>query len=83
MKRYQIYLNPQSVATIDDITRLLGVSRSQIIQDVVDRVAREYKKLLRARTKPSSDNPLLKMAGFAKSPTGSVSQNVDEIYLRD
>lgn len=83
MNRYQTYLNPQSVEIMDDVARLLDISRSQIIRDVVDRVAREYKKLLLVRTKPSLDNPLLKMAGFAKSPTGRVSQNIDEIYLRD
>ena len=84
MNRYQTYLNPQSVAIIDDVARDIGTSRSHIIRDVVDRVAREYKKLLTAKTLYTSrNNPLLKMAGFAKSPTGHVSENVDEIYLHD
>lgn len=83
MKRYQIYLNPQSVATMDDVAHLLHVSRSQIIRDIVDRVAREYKKLLLARIGPRSDNPLLKMAGIIKGINPGISENVDEIYLRD
>jgi len=83
MTRYQTYLNPQSVATMDDVARLLDVSRSQIIRDVVDRVAREYKKLLFVRTKSSSDNPLLKMAGAIKGTNPGISENVDQIYLRD
>lgn len=32
MKRYQAYLDPQSVVTMDDVARLLDVSRSQIIR---------------------------------------------------
>lgn len=83
MTRYQTYLNPQSVETMDDVARLLDVSRSQIIRDVVDRVAREYKKLLLPRTGIRSDNPLLKMAGVIKGVNPGISENVDEIYLRD
>lgn len=83
MTRYQTYLNPQSVATMDDVARLLDVSRSQIIRDVVDRVAHEYRKLLLAGTKSRSDNPLLKMAGIIKGINPGISENVDEIYLQD
>ena len=84
MKRYQIYLDPQSVAIIDDVARDIGTSRSHIIRDVVDRVAREYKKILTAKTAYASrNNPLLKMAGFAKGLPSNLSQNIDEIYFKD
>ncbi len=62
----------------------IGISRSRLIQDVVSRVVREWEKVLSApRTVDVSNHPLLKMAGFAKSPTGHVSENIDEIYLHD
>lgn len=41
------------------------------------------KKFIAARNLNLKNNPLLKMAGFAQSPTGKVSENIDEIYLRD
>ena len=84
MNRYQIYLNPTSVDTVDDLARELDISRSQIIRDVLDRMAREYKKILSIRNKISpKNNPLLKMAGIGKSSTGKISENVDDIYLQD
>ncbi|MBI2596330.1 CopG family transcriptional regulator [Candidatus Daviesbacteria bacterium] len=84
MNRYQIYLNPKSVDTIDNLTRLINLSRSQIIRDVIDKMANEYEKLL-VKTEASrmKDNPLLKMAGFAKGPGKDISHNVNEIYLKD
>lgn len=84
MNRYQVYLDPQAVESTDDLARSLDISRSQIIRDVVSRVMREYKKILTIRAHFSrANNPLLEMAGFAKSPTKNVSLNVDEIYNRD
>lgn len=84
MNRYQIYLNPESVDTADEMARLIDISRSQILRDVIDRVMREYRKIMAASKRLNSrNNPLLKMAGFAKSPTGRVSENVDEIYFKD
>jgi len=84
MNRYQIYLNPSSVEVIERLARELDVSRSQIIRDLLDRAAGEYKRLLQVAYKArNKNNLLLKMAGFAKSPTGKVAENIDEIYIRD
>ncbi|KKU83272.1 hypothetical protein A2973_01665 [Candidatus Gottesmanbacteria bacterium RIFCSPLOWO2_01_FULL_49_10] len=84
MKRYQMYLEPKSVAIIDDLSRELDISRSQIVRDVISRVMREYEKILTAATsRRLKNNPLLQMAGFAQSPTGHVSENIDDIYLHD
>lgn len=85
MTRYQIYLNSNSVNTIDQLSKELDISRSQIIRDVLDRITLEYSKLLEAKTKTKiepRDNPLLKMAGAAKDITRKdLSQHIDEIYL--
>jgi len=84
MNRYQIYLNPNSVNTLDQLSTEINLSRSQIIRDVIDRMAREYKKLLDAReAKRLKNNPLLKMAGFAKGGKPGISRNVNQIYLKD
>lgn len=84
MQRYQIYLEPESVEIADDLARQLDLSRSSIIRDVVDRMMREYGKILAAYTRRrTTKNPILQMMGMAKTPARGVSENVDEIYLRD
>ena len=45
MNRYQIYLDPSTVETVEKVAQQLNISRSQIIRDVLDRMAKEYKKL--------------------------------------
>lgn len=84
MQRHQIYLEPKSVNTLDELSRSLGVSRSHVIRDVISRVAREYGKVLQASKKVSLKNhPLLKMAGIIKGTKPGVAENIDEIYLQD
>lgn len=84
MQRYQIYLKPQTVDILTDLAKDLDMSRSQIIRDVIDRMAKEYEKLIKAgETLRMKNNPLLKMAGFAKGPKRDISRNVDDIYLKD
>ena len=84
MQRYQIYLKPQSVNILADLAKDLNISRSQIIRDVIDRMAKEYEKLIKAgETLRMKNNPLLKMAGFAKGPDRDISRNVNDIYLKD
>ena len=84
MQRYQIYLKPQTVSTLSDLAKELGMSRSQIIRDVIERVSDQYQKLIKAATTSRlKNNPLLKMAGFAKGPNRDISRNVNEIYLKD
>ncbi|MBI4036165.1 CopG family transcriptional regulator [Candidatus Daviesbacteria bacterium] len=83
MQRYQIYLKPNTVSTLADLAKELGMSRSQIIRDVVERVSDQYSKLLKALAKTrAKNNPLLKMAGFAKFGK-NIAENIDEIYLKD
>ena len=84
MNRYQIYLDSGDVNVLDELAKLTSFSRSQIIRDVINKMAREYEKLLEASRKRNlKNNPLLKMAGFAKGPSRDVSTNIDDIYLKD
>ncbi|MBI3290076.1 hypothetical protein HYZ78_01640 [Candidatus Microgenomates bacterium] len=84
MNRYQIYLKPESVGVLDELSRLTNFSRSRIIRDVIDKMATEYKKIITATQKSrDKDNPLLKMAGFAKGPGRDIARNVNDIYFND
>lgn len=84
MNRYQIYLNPNSVDILDNLARLTNISRSQIIRDVIDKMAKEYERLLiKTEASRMKNNPLLKMAGFAKGGKPGISRNVNQIYLKD
>jgi hypothetical protein len=83
MQRYQTYLKSETVDKLDNMARELGISRSQLIRDVVDRMARVYEKLISAAAASKMrNNPLLKMAGFAKFGK-NIAENIDEIYLKD
>lgn len=84
MNRYQIYLDPKDVNILDELARLTSFSRSQIIRDVINKMAKEYEKLIAAAEKKRmKNNPLLKMAGFAKGGDPGLSLRVDEIYSKD
>lgn len=41
-----MYLDPASIATIDDLERYTQISRSKIIREVVDRFAESVSKVL-------------------------------------
>lgn len=84
MQRYQIYLEPRDVNILDELARLTSFSRSQIIRDVIAKMAKEYEKVLEKQTKKNlKNNPFLKMAGMAKGGSKNISKNIDEIYLID
>jgi hypothetical protein len=84
MTRYQVYLNPQSVVTLDQIAFDLDLTRSRILRDVVSRVAIEYAKAVAAtKSFRSKGNSLLKMEGIGESSTGRIAEKVGDIYLRD
>ncbi len=45
MKRYQVYLNPNSVSTLDEFEKYTSVSRSKLIREAIDRLARNLSKV--------------------------------------
>lgn len=79
-----MYLESETIDSLDDFAKYLALSRSQIIRDVLDRVAREYRKLLSARlARHGADNPLLEMIGFAHGGKSNLAETVDDIYRKD
>ena len=84
MKRYQIYLRPNTVKTLEAVAGELEFNRSELIRDVLDRVTNELSKVVTAAGQIRvSNHPLMKLAGIGTSHTEKVSKNIDEIYLYD
>lgn len=85
MKRYQVYLNPYSVAALDGIQKLTDIRRSKIIRDAVDKVAIQIVASLPIQ-KPAKKRYILdELAGFIDLKTNkktNYSQHVDDIYLQ-
>lgn len=87
MKRYQIYLNPHSVSILDDLGKQTDISRSKLIQGVIDRFADQVAKIfLKTVSQPSNYSHFDKLVGAihlkTKSPT-NFALDSDEIYLQD
>lgn len=77
-------MHPKSVEVLDRLGKLINLSRSEIVRDVIDQVAKKYERLLlKTEELRFKDDPLLKMAGFATGPNKDISRNVDEIYFLD
>lgn len=87
MKRYQIYLNPQSVAVLDEFGEYSSIPRSKIIREAVDRLAEQIISVVaEKRSKKHKKYILDSLMGFidlGKDKKTNYAQKVDEIYLRD
>ena len=84
MKRYQVYLNPQSVETIDSFQEEINIERSAILRMVIDTLAANLGLLMHGRK--SVKGPLDDLVGMIKPKTKkrtNFAQKVDEIYLSD
>ncbi len=70
MKRYQVYLNQGSVATLDDYLQLSGISRSDVIRQAVDCLASNLAKvvsLARTTSLKQVKSPLDDLVGFMET----------------
>lgn len=87
MKRYQVYLNPQSVRVLDEAEEVFQLSRSRLLREAAEAAANRIGNLLAVFKKPrSADYSWLdKMIGSIKVKgikQVHISENVDEIYYR-
>lgn len=87
MKRYQIYLNPNSVSALDDFVKPINISRSKFIRALIDSVVNNLAKIFIVTKTPPKDKYILdslvgsiKIKGKKKT---NFAQNVDEIYFSD
>lgn len=86
MKRYQVYLNPHSVAVLDEIKKLTNIRRSKIIRDAVDKIATQIIASIPIK-KPSKKHYIMdELVGFIDLKTKkktNYAQHVDDIYFQD
>lgn len=85
MKRYQVYLHPQSVNILDFFEKETDISRSRVIRYVVDAAAENLTNLLvQKKKKTSITGPLDRIVGIIKcKKTTNWAEKIDEIYLKD
>ena len=86
MTRYQLYLNSGSVAVVDEVEDYTGISRSQIIRDLVDRYAQNMLKIFSLAkvpaTKKSSLLSFIGLIDLGKKKTNYAMKD-DMEYLQD
>lgn len=87
VKRYQVYLNPNSVSILDDFEKYANISRSRLIREVIDRLAQNLSRVFATKNvKPERKITLDSMVGFI-SLEGQKNTNYalkgDKDYLMD
>jgi len=87
IKRYQVYLNSNSIAIIDDFEKAIGISRSKILRKAIDQIAQTFSQLLPVAKDKSYETPILdSLIGSIKLKTKqkkNYSMEDDMKYLQD
>lgn len=93
MKRYQVYLNQNSVSVLDDFEKISHISRSKVIRQAIDRLAEQLVRVVDDRRLQKKEYILDSLDGFVDLKTNEQSsssnkktnfaQEVDEIYFSD
>ncbi len=87
MKRYQVYLNPNSVAILDDFEKISDISRSKLIREVIDRYVNQLVKVFAKRNdslpKLTYLDRLVGAIDLKTSKPTNYALDDDEIYLKD
>lgn len=87
IKRYQVYLNSNSIAIIDDFEKAVGISRSKILRKAIDQIAQAFSQLLPVEKNKPYETPILDgLIGSIKLKTRGkkfYSMEDDMKYLRD
>lgn len=87
MKRYQVYLNPNSVAILDDFEKISDISRSKLIREAIDRFVNQLVKVFAKRNDSLPKLTYLdRLAGAIDLKTSKPTNyalDENEIYLKD
>ncbi|MBI4008784.1 hypothetical protein HY357_00970 [Candidatus Roizmanbacteria bacterium] len=88
MRRYQIYLSPNSLAIMDDFRDLTPFKRSELLREAIDRIATgfvDYISQIITAKKPPRYYYLNKLCGFIKDEKKiDDTESIDEIvYHQD
>ena len=87
MQRYQIYLNPSSVSTLDELESLTNITRSKVIRELVDKFVNGISKVISAKKlMPQKKYVLDELIGIIDTKGGKQTDYAsrdDDIYLID
>ena len=65
MKRYQVYLNQNSVSVLDDFEKYSNISRSKLIREAIDRLAQNLSRVfVEKNIEPEDKSALDSLVGF-------------------
>lgn len=87
LKRYQVYLDPHSINTLDEVSEIVPLTRSRLLREAISAAASRVGNLL-AIYKPPKKNDYSWLDGLIGSitikgkKTVNLSENVDEIYYK-
>lgn len=85
MERFQIYLQQNSVNTLDEVAKLIGVSRSLLIREAIDGAVDRIGNILATIVpiEKSKYQNLNSLIGSTKTKNKTnLSENVDDIYYK-
>ena len=87
MKRYQVYLNPQSVSILEEVEKIAGIGRSKLIREAIDRFAENLAQVFAAKQiTPEKTTILDSLVGSIKiknKAETNFAQKSDAAYLGD
>ena len=87
MKRYQVYLNPNSVSVLDEFENSTSISRSKLIRESIDRLAQNLSRVLAKQNVAPSQKLVLDSLIGAINIKGAKQTNFalkdDRVYLSD
>lgn len=76
MKRYQVYLNPQSVSVLDELSKVSDLTRSQLIREAVEGAAARVGNLLALFKAPNSADYLKAAPSFHQTVLEGSEKNL-------
>jgi len=87
MKRYQVYLNPESVMLIDNFEEVSQISRSKIIRAAIDRLAEQLISVVAVQKSSSGKKGIFdRLAGFVDlkiTKKTNFAAEIDTIYKKN
>lgn len=87
MKRYQVYLNSNSVSVLDEFEKYTSISRSKLIREAIDRLAHNLAKSFADKNIEPQERLILDSLIGKISVKGQKQTNYaakdDRVYLAD
>lgn len=80
--RYQFYLDNSTIKSLSQMSREIGISRSQLVREALEGLVNMYALKRKAKMEKNYAK-LLELSGIIKVNQTKLSSYVDEIYLID